>query len=132
MQVVYNYLVSTLLPAHLEKELHGGSMPRNSPSPFTTSHYGKLVHIESNSFFLVEEHRNLFVCCRFVTGLSSINEPSLIGKSPKVFINYSTKPVSLYLVVYRALSATICLFVDSKYFFFWKTIAWIKHSNGSN
>lgn len=41
MQVVYNYLVSTLLPAHLEKELHGGSIPRNSPSPFTTTHYGK-------------------------------------------------------------------------------------------
>lgn len=91
MQVVYNYLVSTLLPTHLEKELHGGSMPRNSPSPFTTTHYGK-----------------------FVTGPSSINEPSLIGKSPIVFINYPTKPVSLYLIVYRALSATICLFVDSK------------------
>lgn len=91
MQVVYNYLVSTLLPAHLEKELHGGSMPRNSPSPFTSSHYGK-----------------------FITGPSSINEQSIIGKSPKVFINYSTKPVSLYLVVYRSLSATICLFVDSK------------------
>ena len=41
MQVVYNYLVSTLLPAYLDKELHGGSMPRNSPSPFTSSHYGK-------------------------------------------------------------------------------------------
>ncbi|XP_043261343.1 vacuolar fusion protein CCZ1 homolog [Colletes gigas] len=91
MQVVYHYLVGTLLPAHLDKELHGGSMPRNSPSPFTTSHYGK-----------------------FVTGPSSINDPSLIGKSPTVFINYSTKPISLYLVVYRALSATICLFVDSK------------------
>lgn len=91
MQVVYNYLVSTLLPAHLEKELHGGSIPRNSPSPFTTTHYGK-----------------------FVTGPASVNEPSLIGKSPKVFINYSSKPVSLYLVVYRALSATICLFVDKK------------------
>ncbi|XP_076651897.1 vacuolar fusion protein CCZ1 isoform X1 [Halictus rubicundus] len=91
MQVVYNYLVGTLLQAHLEKELHGGSMPRNSPSPFTSSHYGK-----------------------FVTGPSNINEPNLIGKSPTVFINYSTKPISLYLVVYRALSATICLFVDSK------------------
>lgn len=45
MQVVYNYLVSTLLPAHLEKELHGGSIPRNSPSPFTTSHYGKYGQI---------------------------------------------------------------------------------------
>ncbi|XP_066583435.1 vacuolar fusion protein CCZ1 homolog [Prorops nasuta] len=91
MQVVYNYLVNTLLPAHLEKELDGGSMPRNSSSPFTSSHYGK-----------------------FITGPSSINEPSLIGKSPKVYINYSNKPISLYLIVYRALSATICLFVDSK------------------
>lgn len=102
MQVVYNYLVSTLLPAHLETELHGGSMPRNSPSPFTSSHYGK-----------------------FVTGPSSINEPIGIGKLPKVFINYSSKPVSLYLVVYRALSATICLFVDSKTSLlmdFWKSL----------
>lgn len=44
----------------------------------------------------------------------------MIGKSPRVFINYSTKPVSLYLVVYRALSATICLFVDSRYSFSFK------------
>ncbi|XP_015111487.1 vacuolar fusion protein CCZ1 homolog [Diachasma alloeum] len=90
MQVVYNYLVSTLLPAHMEKELHGGSMPRNSASPFTSSHYGK-----------------------FVTGASSMNESIGIAKSPIVFINYSTTPTSLYLVVYSALSATICLFIDS-------------------
>ncbi|OXU28858.1 hypothetical protein TSAR_009151 [Trichomalopsis sarcophagae] len=87
MQVVYNYLVSTLLPAHLEKELDGGSIPRNSPSPFTTSHYGK-----------------------FVTGPSSAND---VKKLPKVFINYSSKPTALYLIVYRALSATVCLFVDN-------------------
>ncbi|KAJ8687341.1 hypothetical protein QAD02_023135 [Eretmocerus hayati] len=87
MQVVYNYLVSTLLPAHLEKELDGGSIPRNSASPFTSSHYGK-----------------------FVTGPSSIND---VKKLPKVFINYSTNPTVLYLVVYRALSATVCLFVDN-------------------
>lgn len=53
-----------------------------------------------------------------MTGPSSINDPNLIGKSPTVFINYSTEPISLYLVVYRALSATICLFVDSKYLSF--------------
>ena len=35
-------------------------------------------------------------------------------KLPKVFINYASKPISLYLIVYRALSATVCLFVDSK------------------
>jgi len=118
MQVVYNYLVSTLLPAHLEKELHGGPIPRNSPSPFTTSHYGKYVKIYSRiqMYFIIRlKDFDIFdIFCRFVTGPASVNEPSLIGKSPKVFINYSTKPVSLYLVVYRALSATICLFVDSK------------------
>lgn len=41
MQVVYNYLVGTLLPAHLEKELDGGSIPCNTSSPLTSSHYGK-------------------------------------------------------------------------------------------
>ncbi|XP_058794347.1 vacuolar fusion protein CCZ1 homolog [Phymastichus coffea] len=87
MQVVYHYLVNTLLPAHLEKELDGGSIPRNSASPFSTLHYGK-----------------------FVTGPSSIND---VKKLPKVFINYSTKATPLYLIVYRALSATVCLFVDN-------------------
>ncbi|XP_057320493.1 vacuolar fusion protein CCZ1 homolog [Microplitis mediator] len=90
MQVIYNYLISSLLPEYLEKEFHSGSMPRNSASPFTSSHYGK-----------------------FITGASSINESIGITKSPKVFINYPSKPTSLYLVVYSALSATLCLFVDS-------------------
>ncbi|KAK0178558.1 hypothetical protein PV327_007436 [Microctonus hyperodae] len=90
MQVVYNYLVSTLLPQYLQNEFHGGSVPRNSASPFTSSHYGK-----------------------FVTGASSMNESIGTIKSPKVYIDYATQPVSLYLVVYNALSATICLFIDS-------------------
>lgn len=46
-----------------------------------------------------------------MTGPSSVHD---VKKLPKVFINYSTKPISLYLIVYRALSATVCLFVDSK------------------
>ena len=41
MKVIYNYLITTIIPAYLEKELEGGSIPRNSSSPFTTSHYGK-------------------------------------------------------------------------------------------
>lgn len=51
---------------------------------------------------------------RFVTGPSSAND---VKKLPKVFINYATKPTALYLIVYRALSATVCLLVDSKYGF---------------
>lgn len=53
MQVIYNYVTNTLIPAHLEKELEGGSVIRNSSSPFTSSHYGKwvLIHV----FFLIIE-----------------------------------------------------------------------------
>jgi len=43
MQVVYRYLVTSLLPAHLETELQGGSMPRHPASPFSSSHYGRAV-----------------------------------------------------------------------------------------
>ncbi|KAL7294576.1 hypothetical protein TKK_0012036 [Trichogramma kaykai] len=88
MQVVYSYLVNTLLPDYLEKELEGGLMPNHSISPFTTSHYGK-----------------------FITGPSSVND---VKKLPKVFIYHSIKPTQLYLIVYRTLSATVCLFVNNK------------------
>lgn len=43
MQIVYRYLVTSLLPAHLETELQGGSMPRHSSTAFATSHYGRYV-----------------------------------------------------------------------------------------
>jgi hypothetical protein len=43
MQVIYRYLVTSLLPAHLETELQGGSMPRHPTSPFSSSHYGRSV-----------------------------------------------------------------------------------------
>lgn len=91
MQTIYYYLIGTLLPAHLETELHGGSMPRNNQSPFSV-HYG-----------------------RFITGPSNLKD-SNIGKVPKIYINNDSKQSAAYhLVVYRSLSASICLFIDGKY-----------------
>nr|CAD7459448.1 unnamed protein product [Timema tahoe] len=90
MQVVYRYLVTSLLPAHMETELQGGSMPRHSNSPFSSTHYG-----------------------RFVTGPLNLQDScGSTGKVPKVHINNLTCPESYHLIVYRALSATLCLFVD--------------------
>ncbi|XP_021927483.1 vacuolar fusion protein CCZ1 homolog isoform X2 [Zootermopsis nevadensis] len=90
MQVVYRYLVTSLLPAHLETELQGGSMPRHPSSPFLSSHYG-----------------------RFVTGPANLQDASGgTGKVPKVYVNNDATPEIYHLVVYRALSATVCLFIE--------------------
>lgn len=90
MQVIYRYLVTSLLPAHLETELQGGSMPRHPTSPFSSSHYG-----------------------RFVTGPPNLQDASGNSwKVPKVYINNDTIPELYHLVVYRALSATVCMFIE--------------------
>ncbi|KAJ8929431.1 hypothetical protein NQ314_017880 [Rhamnusium bicolor] len=88
MQVVYQYLVGTLLPANIETELQGGSMPRNSPSPFAVLRHG-----------------------RFITGPSNLKLAKTIGKVPKVYLFSGEKPEEYHLVVYRALSASVCLFI---------------------
>lgn len=41
MQIIYQYLVHTLLPSHLDLELQGGSLPRGNNS--TVHHYGSFV-----------------------------------------------------------------------------------------
>lgn len=92
MQTVYHYLVSTLLPAHMETELQGGSMPRTNTSPFQ-------MYIPHG---------------RYIIGPSNLKDSSSIGKIPKVYINNDTKPSTYHLVVYRTLSATVCLFIDGK------------------
>ncbi|XP_063915286.1 vacuolar fusion protein CCZ1 homolog isoform X2 [Zophobas morio] len=88
MKIVYQYLIGTLLPANMETELQGGSMPRNSLSPFAALHHG-----------------------RFITGPTNLKTAKTVGKIPKVFLFASGKGVSCHLVVYRALSATVCLFM---------------------
>ncbi|XP_044269860.1 vacuolar fusion protein CCZ1 homolog [Tribolium madens] len=90
MKIVYQYLIGTLLPANMEAELQGGSMPRNSASPFAALHHG-----------------------RFITGPTNLKTAKSVGKIPKVYLFASGKAESYNLVVYRALSASICLFMKA-------------------
>ncbi|KAJ1375125.1 hypothetical protein SESBI_51366 [Sesbania bispinosa] len=87
MQVVYRYLVNTLLPAQMETELQGGSIPRQSSS-FSALHYG-----------------------RFAFGPSNL-QSSDVGDIPKVYLRNKGNTVLCHLAIYRALSATVCLFID--------------------
>ncbi|KAG8228318.1 hypothetical protein J437_LFUL007036 [Ladona fulva] len=114
-QVLYRYLVGSLLPAHLEgTELQGGSIPRHGRYPPSSSHYG-----------------------RFVTGPSNLCDGAPIGKMPLVFVNpqvpkqnasegknnfgvlesekSKNKEEPFHLLVYRALSATLCLLISDTY-----------------
>lgn len=91
MQIVYKYLISSLLPANLEIELQGGSIPRHSPSLFSA--HG-----------------------RFITGPSNLKQAKTVGKIPKVYLfNDDQSCKQYYLVVYRVLSATLCLFIDGEF-----------------
>lgn len=94
MQIIYQYLIGTLLPANIEAELQGGSMPRNSTSPFTSLSHG-----------------------RFITGPTNLKvsgkTPSF-GKIPKAYLFNSGQPEEYHLVVYRALSASFCMFIKGK------------------
>ncbi|XP_072399139.1 vacuolar fusion protein CCZ1 homolog [Diabrotica undecimpunctata] len=88
MQIIYQYLIGTLLPANVEAELQGGSIPRNAPSPFAALRHG-----------------------RFIIGPSNVKLAKTVGKIPKVYLFASGKTEEFHLVVYRALSATVCLFI---------------------
>lgn len=83
---IYEYLIGTLFPKTSQTELQGGSIPKSYS--MSTSHYGS-----------------------FVTG-PEIYENCI--KVPKVYIYNEDRHQTYYLVVYRALSATLCLFVEDK------------------
>lgn len=52
---------------------------------------------------------------RFVTGPPNLQDASgNIGKVPKVHITNDMTPELTHLVVYRALSATVCLFIEGE------------------
>ncbi|CAH0547952.1 unnamed protein product [Brassicogethes aeneus] len=88
MKIAYQYLIGTLLPANMETELQGGSMPRNSGSPFAALHHG-----------------------RFITGPTNLKTAKTVGKVPKIYLFGGKTPCTYRLAVYRALSASVCLFI---------------------
>ncbi|GAB6032648.1 vacuolar fusion protein ccz1 [Chamberlinius hualienensis] len=94
IQILYKYLVSNLFPNFLESELRTGQFSPNKGSlPFAQSHYG-----------------------RYVTGPVNLSDQSNLGKVPKIHVNVtSTGDEECNLVVYRALSASVCLLVDPEF-----------------
>lgn len=84
MRIMYKYLTSSLFPTYLEQELQGQGRP---PSGF--GHFG-----------------------RFMTGPPDLNDERNMGKLPRVYVNTEEIDEECYLIVYTALSATICLLVN--------------------
>ncbi|XP_059170068.1 vacuolar fusion protein CCZ1 homolog isoform X2 [Physella acuta] len=85
MRIMYKYLTSSLFPTYMEQELHG--VHSRTSSGF--GHYGK-----------------------FMTGPPDLNDDHNMGKLPRVFVNTEELDEECYLIVYTALSATICLLVN--------------------
>ncbi|CAH1273546.1 CCZ1B [Branchiostoma lanceolatum] len=92
MRILYKYLTTSLFPSALESELGGKESPKGAaPTPVGGSaHYG-----------------------RYITGPPDMKDPTNLGKVPRIYVNTETSYEELYLIVYRALSATICLMVDA-------------------
>ncbi|XP_030756051.1 vacuolar fusion protein CCZ1 homolog [Sitophilus oryzae] len=86
MKVMYQYLIGMLLPANIETELQGGSMPRNSP--FATLKRG-----------------------RFITGPTNLKQAKTVGTVPRVYLFSNDCFKEHHLAVYRCLSATVCIFI---------------------
>lgn len=66
-------------------------MPRNPTSPFAALHHG-----------------------RFITGPTNLKTAKNVGKVPRVGLFCPSNAGSYYMVVYRALSASVCLFIEGK------------------
>lgn len=98
MRIMYKYLITSLFPSYLDQELQPGANSRHSsdmirqPSSQASSsmHFGK-----------------------FVTGPPNMNDDSNLGKIPRVYINTEEDNEECFLLVYRALSASICLLLKT-------------------
>lgn len=94
MRIMYKYLTTSLFPSYNEQELRGVTPPGSGtnlagqPQP-GMGHYGK-----------------------YVTGPPNLSDQKNFGKIPRVFINTNRQDEECHLLVYRALSANLCMLVD--------------------
>ncbi|KAG5876889.1 hypothetical protein JTB14_003213 [Gonioctena quinquepunctata] len=84
MKVIYQYLIGSVLPANLDIDMKGA---RNS-SPFASVPHG-----------------------RFIIGPSNLKLSNNIGKIPKVHFFGRKELSDLHFVVYKASSASVCIFL---------------------
>lgn len=87
MQIIYHFLINIFLPPHIKAELAGGPLNKLQKSPFNPLCHG-----------------------RFITGLSGSN--TKLDDIPKVHICDNSNDTCYYIIVYRALSASVCLFIE--------------------
>lgn len=87
MLTLYQYLVQTLLPKQVEKEIQGGAVAA------------------------AQRHG------RFISPPEGIRSEEDLLKLPKVYFmrEDDTEAKQYYLVIYRTLSATVCFTVDGKF-----------------
>ncbi|CAK1580327.1 unnamed protein product [Parnassius mnemosyne] len=87
MLTLYQYLVQSLLPKQVEKEIQGGAVTA------------------------AQRHG------RFISPPDGIHTLDDIQKLVKVYLKLEddTETKQYYLIIYRTLSATICLTVDGEY-----------------
>ena len=55
---------------------------------------------------------------RFVTGPSNLKDEGNLGKIPRVFINTEEDNEECQLLVYKALSASICMLINGTFHVF--------------
>ncbi|XP_015910451.1 vacuolar fusion protein CCZ1 homolog isoform X2 [Parasteatoda tepidariorum] len=91
IQIVYQHLSLDLIPSFIDSELKGGVF-----SPSRTSAFGSGTHFG-----------------RFMTGPKSPEDEAGLQNIPKIFLSKGC----FFLVAYRALNATICLFIEDTYEF---------------
>lgn len=72
---------------------------------------------------------------RFITGPPNVQDERNMGKIPRLYINTEFENEECFLIVYRALSASVCLLLNCKYFqtsmiFLLILFCYILHHNG--
>ncbi|XP_033106088.1 vacuolar fusion protein CCZ1 homolog [Anneissia japonica] len=92
MRVLYRYLSTNQFPTTLDTELKEAPPSKVflGQTVSSTSHYGK-----------------------YVTGPPDLSDETNIGRIPKIYVNTNSETEELHLVIYRALSATVCLMVEA-------------------
>nr|XP_023019873.1 vacuolar fusion protein CCZ1 homolog [Leptinotarsa decemlineata] len=90
MQVIYQYLSTSVFPANLETETQGSS--RNSSSTLSALQRG-----------------------RFIIGPSNLKLAKTVGKIPKVYLFGGSGTSELYFVIYKMSGASVCLFIKGDY-----------------
>nr|KAG5710418.1 hypothetical protein BaRGS_022236 [Batillaria attramentaria] len=64
----------------------------------------------------LQEHQGGSQPRRFMTGPPDLSDDKAIGKLPRVFVSTDTENEECYLLVYRAMSATICMLINATHF----------------